>query len=515
MKYFKLDETTPIVADGIVLYCDGSARPNPGFIGAGIHGYAFNEAEPKKGTGLATHTMTKTGYVDNKEDAQAPRMGQMHEITDGSGKPSPTKNGKPVKITPVMYYNTAASFDFQTTNNVAELMAVHIGIRMALATKTKSLLIKTDSEYVNKVLTKFAALWVRSNWLKRDGTPVSNQDFIKDLLVSVAELQTRGIKFEIQWVKGHSTYIGNIAADRLANIGSAMSKAKEIRVNVQEHQPEGYWKQDNTRHPMLSHRRLYFGTTMKDLATGTYYLGDHGKEDDFVGRAEVDGALAVVVLKKPDAVIDAVMKRCYELAGTSLRFFFGRLDAIFSKNRNKDIELYKDAALICQEGERRLNVESGDEAELVRDLQPIRLSERTFDCLGEMRARMEAHFSGHDQPRTVVNDITHLFYDVSRKIVKNVDTETYELHKKYIVGYRCERVKVKHERGESELILTFGIDVPDRNAWKRMEAMRPKVKLLTWMESDQCVRYATIIETADGDRSIWCGYYSNQLYLGK
>lgn len=493
MKYFNIDETTPVVADGMVLYCDGSARPNPGFIGAGIHGYAFNADAPKKGSGLGTHTLTTKGYVDNKE--------------------VPADKRKP--ITPIMYYNVAASFDFMTTNNAAELLAIHIAIRLALATKVKSLLVKTDSEYAIRVLTKHAAIWVRSDWKKQDGTPVSNQEFIKDMLVSVAEMQTQGIKFDLQWVKGHSTHTGNIAADKLANIGSAMSKQKKICVNVQEHVPEGYWKQDNTRHPFLSHRRNYFGTTMKDLPVGMYYLGDHGKEDDFVGRGEVDGALTIALLKKPDPVIDAVIKRCYELAGTSLRFFFGRLDAIFSKNRNKDIEIYKEATLIVDEEQRRLNIVSGDDSELVRDLQPVRLSERTFDCLGEMRERMMAHLDGKDLPRTTVNDITHLFYDTARKIVKNVETTSYELHKKYIVGYRSERVKVKHEKGESDIILTFGIDVPDRNAWKRLEEMAPTVKLITWMESDFCVRYATIIQTAEGDCSMWCGYYSNQIYLEK
>lgn len=508
-----MPELTPIVADGMVLYCDGSAKPNPGFIGAGVHGYAYNLDQPKKGTGLGTHTLTRFGYVDNKESEQEARAGAMFEIRDGSGKVSNHKPSKPEKITPMMYYNTAASFDFQTSNNVAELMAVHVGIRMALATKVKSLLIKSDSEYVNKVLTKFATLWVRSNWLKRDGTPVSNQEFIKDLLASVAELQERGIKFEIQWVKGHSTHLGNNAADKLANIGSAMSKTRKALVNVQEHIPEGYWKQDSTRHPLLSHRRAYFGTTMKDSPVGMYFTGDHGKDDDFVGRAEVDGALAVTFLKTPDTVIDAVISRCYELAGSSLRFFFGRLDAIFSKNRNKDILIYKDATLIADETARRLDVTSGDDAELVRDLQPIRLSERTFDCLGDMRARLEAHMAGKDLPRTVITDITHLFYDVNRKIVKNVETTEYELHKKYVVGYRSERVKVKHDRGESDIILTFGIDVPDRNAWKRLEEMKPTVKVLTWMESDHCVRYATVFSTAAGDVSMWCGYYSNQIYL--
>ena len=489
MKNFNASDITPIVADGLVLYCDGSARPNPGFVGAGVHGYAYSTDTPKKGTGLGTHTMTQRGYFDNKE----------------------LDKGKP--ITPIQYYNIAASFDFQTTNNVAELLAAHVAMRVALASGVKKLLIKTDSEYVVKVITKFAAMWVRSNWLKRDGTPVNNQQFIKELIATQAEMQAKDITLDIQWVKGHSTHIGNIAADKLANIGSAMSRSRKIEINIQERDPAGYWKQDNTRHPFLSHRRMYFATQATDMPVGMYFLGDHGKEDDFVGRAEVDGALSIAYIKKPDVTLDTIIARCKELAGAATHFFFARLDSIFARGRQVDIQKYREASLIVEADSVRLNLVSGDDTELVRDLQPIRLSERTFDALAAMRERLVNHLAGNDTDQTVVNDITSTFYESNTKIVKNETLVTVELLKKFVVGYRCEKVPVKHAKGEKTLILTLGIDIPDRNALKHLETMSPTVKLLTWMESDHCMRYATIITTGAGDSSIWCGYYANQIYL--
>ena len=492
MKHFNLEVATPIVADGMVLYCDGSSRPNPGFIGAGVHGYAYNLTLPTKGTGLGTHSLSVAGYSDNKE----------------------TPKEKITPITPVMYYNTAASFDFQTTNNVAELLAAHVAIRMALACKVKRLLLKTDSEYVVKVLTKFAAMWVRSNWTKRDGTTVSNQVFIKDILVSIAELEQRGIKLDIQWVKGHSTHIGNNAADKLANIGSEMSRRHKVMVDVQEHPPEGYWKQDNTRHPFLSHRRAYFSASPENITPeGIYFLGDHGKEDEFVGRGEVDGALAVSFIKDKDPVLDTIIAYCKTLAGLDDRFFFVKLDSVFTQNRNKDIERFKENSLIVDVESKRLDLLSGDDTKLVRDLQPFRLSERTFSALADLTEKLTAYIAGTPIARSVVTDITSTFYDTNKRIVKNKETMLTELHKKYVVGYRSEKVKIKHEKGESEIILTLGIDIPDRNALKRLEATVLKVVVLTWMESDHCVRHACIIQTTAGDYSIWCGYFSNQLYV--
>lgn len=490
MKYFQLPETTPIVADGMVLYSDGSARPNPGFIGAGVHGYAYNNETPKKGTGLGTHSLSSTGYIDNKE----------------------IPKDKVQTVTPLLYYNVATSFDFQTSNNAAELLAAHVAIRLALASKVKHLLIKTDSEYVIKVLTKFAAVWVRNNWMKRDGTPVSNVDFIKDILVSVAEMQERGIKLDLKWVKGHADDIGNCAADKLANIGGQQSRKRKIEANVQEHPPEGYWKQVNDRHPFISLPRSYFTSHTENIPQGMYFVGNHD-EDNFVGRAAVDDTLAVIHLKKSDEVLDTIVEHCKKLSPDTANFFFARLDSVFAKNRNKDILTYKEGALIQDVGAKNLNISSGDDVELVRHLLPVRLADRVFISLADMQARVQAHVAGNDLPRTVVNDVTPLFYETTRKVVKNVESTNFELLKKYIVGYRSEKITVKHEKGESEIILTFGIDVPDRNALKRMEGLGPTVKILTWMESDQCMRFACVIQTSAGDYGIWCGPHSNQVYI--
>mgnify|MGYP003605901669 CR=1 FL=1 len=491
MKHFNLEIKTPIVADGLVLYCDGSSKPNPGFIGAGIHGYAYNNETPKKGTGLSTQSLTALGYSDNKEVAKE----------------------KAKTVTPVLYYNCYSSFGFQSTNNAAELLAAHIAIRIALANDVKSLRIKTDSEYTIKVLTKFAAMWVKSNWVKRDGTPVSNQEFIKDILVSIAEMQERGIKFDIVWVRGHNDNFGNEIADKLAKIGTETSKQRKVEVNLQEQVPEGFWKEDNKRHPFLHHRRGYFSSTDKDVREGLYLVGDHGKEDDFVGRAEVDGALAVVLLAKKEEALDIVIDYCRKLSPAVTRFFFARLDAIYSKNRAKDILTYEESSIAVKEDAERLNVVSADSAELVRDLLPFRLSERTFQNLAVLREMLFSFKEGIAIPRSVVTDITDVFYETTRKIVKNVDTATQELRKKFVVGYRSEKVMVKYEKGEREIILTLGIDIPDRNALKRLDEMQAKMEVITWMESDQCFRYATVITTKEGDIGIWCGFHSNQIYI--
>ncbi len=490
MSHFNLPSITPVVCDGIVFYCDGSAKPNPGFIGCGLHGYSYKKEEPKKGTGLGTHMLTTIGYVDNKE-------------AKDSFKP----------ITPINYYNVVGSFNFQSTNNVAELLAINIAIEIALATNTKKLLIKTDSDYSVKVLTKMAAHWVKNNWTKRDGTPVSNQEFIKNILKGISLLQEREIAFDIQWVKGHSTYLGNNAADRLANIGTEISKTKRGEINVQEHPAEGYWKTTNDRHPFISLRCAYFSSDPDSVPNGYYYLGNHGKDDDFIGRPEVDNVLSVIKLTKADTVLDTIIEHSIKNAEQEVKFFYAKLDNVYTKNRDKDIKKFGENSLIIDDSNKRNDVVAPDETTLVRDINPFRLSERTFAALADLQDRLTRYIDKNNYPLTVVNDVTSVFYDVTTKIVKNVKNTTKVLHKEFIVGYRSKKLKIQHHKGEVDVILTFGIDILDRNALKRLEEFDPSVKIITWLESDNCVKYATIIETANGDCGIWCGYYSNKIFV--
>ena len=54
------DTTVPQM--GIILYTDGGVRPrNPGPGGWGLHGYTYQNTEPKKGTGNPEIVLTNAG----------------------------------------------------------------------------------------------------------------------------------------------------------------------------------------------------------------------------------------------------------------------------------------------------------------------------------------------------------------------------------------------------------------------------------------------------------------------
>ncbi|EJF63976.1 ribonuclease H-like protein, partial [Dichomitus squalens LYAD-421 SS1] len=105
------------------------------------------------------------------------------------------------------------------TNNRAELIAI---IRVLETTPTnRPLLIKTDSEYSIKCMTRWLWSWKAKGWKKIDGKPIKNLPLVKYLDVLLDERRTvskQDVKFE--WIKAHAGLSGNEDADALAVAGA-------------------------------------------------------------------------------------------------------------------------------------------------------------------------------------------------------------------------------------------------------------------------------------------------------
>ena len=97
-----------------------------------------------------------------------------------------------------------------TTNNRMELMAA---IR-ALETLKRPcrVIISTDSQYLQKGVTKWLPNWIRRNWKTSAGKPVKNLDLWQRLLKALERHQVQW-----EWVRGHSGHPENERADALAN----------------------------------------------------------------------------------------------------------------------------------------------------------------------------------------------------------------------------------------------------------------------------------------------------------
>jgi ribonuclease HI len=139
---------------------------------------------------------------------------QVDIWTDGACKGNPGPGGWGALLRQGAHEKTLFGGEPQTTNNRMELLAV---IQALKALKRRcTVVVHTDSQYVQKGMTEWLPGWKRRGWLTADKKPVKNADLWQELdaLVREHELSWR-------WVRGHAGDPGNERADQLANQGVA------------------------------------------------------------------------------------------------------------------------------------------------------------------------------------------------------------------------------------------------------------------------------------------------------
>ncbi|KAI1428490.1 ribonuclease H-like protein [Xylaria sp. FL1777] len=104
------------------------------------------------------------------------------------------------------------------TNQRAELTALLRALE--LSKREAKIRIFTDSKYTIDCADSWYKSWAKNNWKKSNGDDVLNQDLVKQIRVLIDKREKAGYTTLFQWVKGHSTSVGNIAADRLAVAGA-------------------------------------------------------------------------------------------------------------------------------------------------------------------------------------------------------------------------------------------------------------------------------------------------------
>jgi ribonuclease HI len=518
-------EDSKDVDNGIVLYTDGGCRPtNPGPGGYGIHGYMYSTAAPKKGPGLSGMMLTVHGYAvkekavaetegDEEEnpEAEVMRVEMAAEIAAAEAEEEDGEDdAKKVPVTPLHYFDGFGALGPGVSNNYAELMATTRGLQAAAQHAIKEVRIFTDSEYVCKGLEKWAPQWQANGWKKHDGSEPANVETWKELVASRNFLTERGVEVKINWIKGHADHLGNEKADTLATLG-VMHNRKEGTTEVMERTTaDGYWSWSVDKHPFINLRRLYFNTVEGYNHRGHYYIGDHGKDDELLGKRISDGCYAVLRLKEPDLVIEMLRNYQTKLAGDMNNLVMIRLDQMYRPDTHKQLTNYGEYA-IEQVNPRRGDMFCLDREPLTREFQPPRLAHRAIESLSSMEEKLDWYLN--KDPRLVTTDLTGILYEAATKKSKKGEEEaTLKLKAEYIVGYAALRVDANYQSPDGvkavPITLTLGIDMLDRNSLKRLEDLNPKVTLVSWLDSPTVFRYATIVE-ADSSVGIWAGVYSN------
>lgn len=513
---------------GMILWTDGGARPsNPGPAGWGLHGYMFNAVAPKKGSGNADYVLTNAGYIAKAEyqKANPPAVTeQLWEETVGGST-------KVYEVTPIHYVDGYGSFAQHETNNHAELVGAIRALEYAYEYDIKVLRLHLDSQYVREGITKWINGWLRNNWTTQQGEPVKNSNQWRELLEAKSRLELRGVRVEWHWVRGHGTDLGNNIADRYARVGCFESRERQIAKetsnklhSIESTAADGYWKYEVDKHPFITHRRVYFNTSDEYVEPGVYYIGDHGKDDELLGKRISDGAYAVIQLGTPCPALELLRRRQIQLADGANTIIMGRLDQLYNAETHEDVTTY---GILSMERHKQylLDLRTLTEKPLTHELKPARLAHRVAEAVDELISWRELYLAG--SPKISVTDLGSILYETTIKAAKKPkdgqpreETTEFTLKSEYNTGFAKLPVEAKYVSADgiegfktAPLILVLGMDLPDRNALKRLESHNPKVSLITWMETPEIFRYATVIETQN-DIGIWAGYYSNTRVVG-
>lgn len=188
----------------------GEATDDPYHHHSGSKASKAAKASAKKAA--ATSTSTKTQQTEDV----------LQIYTDGSS----LANGKTGSRAGVGVFfgdgdprNVSERLDGEPqTNQRAELMAMLRALQIAPTAQTVQ--INSDSQYSINCVTQWAIGWKMKDWMTATGEKVKNQDIIRAVLEKMNERTKAGANTYFQWVKGHASVRGNVAADRLAVRGA-------------------------------------------------------------------------------------------------------------------------------------------------------------------------------------------------------------------------------------------------------------------------------------------------------
>lgn len=477
----------PDASISLVLYTDGGCQPVPrGQGGWGIHGYYYIHQAPKQGQGCKGFGPTPTGYVN----------GIAQEET----------------VTVVGYVDACGSIMPNSTNNEAELVAFTNALRIVIETRPVACRLVLDSRYVLDAVTNDLETWAARGWRKSDGNPVANVERWKVIRELLNEAHTLSV-LSWDWTKGHGVDVGNNIADRLATAGVYAGNKGHDHERYTLSPSKKYWAPEANYNRFLMEGHWYFNTASTGLAANLkhlYHMGNHGSDDDDLGKPIADTTYSVVMVSSPDPVLEQIRALQSHYADGHGIVVDAKLNNIFKPRVYDDI--LKHRSMYLRRAETRMDIYDPGKVQLTRVAFPAKLAFRAIDALAELEELLVQYDADALPDHHCLREITDVIYE--EVVVK--DEPTYKVR----LGNGQEAVAVKVPvdysipsglKGTTDVVLTVGIDTPKRNFFAAVASQMPKVYVLSWPEpcSGAAFRYAVIVETITGECGIWAGAYAN------
>lgn len=484
-----------------IIYTDGSARPNPGtHSGWGNYGYTYAE----------------TVTFDKPETTKGLKVNS--EVTKG-------KDGKPAEPVKLEEWNSWGGLKGVADNNEGEAYAITNAINFAIDKQITNLEIRSDSQFALKSADQWIKGWKSRGWKKANGSSAPYLTHMK--LLDEAINNATDIKIKYTWVKGHSGNVGNDKADECAKKGGALAGAgtyepvfEPILEIATEGKNEGKpVKPKKEKVPpynrLLMHSKWYFSTnTDKQISKdgrSVYLFGIH-TENDLYGKRVSDACNSVTFLKEENKVLESLRDKQNSVGDEYSVPIYGRFDAIRSSKTYPD--LYRDGTDYLQVGMTIPTLTTVAGNILTEPARPLGLAFIGMETLDHLTSRLEEHLDpsflkGKKKSEMLSVDVTDKFYvteeDAKGKVKLTPSKAILDNAKFLTVSAKWKSGK---RTGNKDVVLTIGMDSPTKNMLNAMSKDKPTIKVITWPESKQTIRYAIVVETED-DVALYASAYSN------
>lgn len=476
----------------IILYSDGSAY-NPGFYGAGAHGYIYSNQDIEKRLGAADRPkknfVTEQGYVE------------ASEFTKQTAR----------KVVPEVYIDSAYSYHYTGTNNIGEIMGFVEPTTDLLAINNdqsdkagfnfKTMILFTDSMYLIHILNNIMED-KEKKWLR---TVEVNLEYWKKCDDVLSMLLERNIKFEVRKVLGHSTSVGNNLSDRLAYLGrkESASRSNERRFVLTYDKP--YWELKDVKHPLLNFKQLFFTNNLRNSTKDVIYSIMEYKDDE-PGKKTHDAIYGTIQLKlPPDIIEDAISEYQKSLWSRSIVSTVD-LERLYSRDNYHYYNIFGKS--IYNFYRKTLTLQDLEEKPVIYSIYPAGLATQALD-------KMTIHQIIIMEYKDRIKDNTYIptveFINITDKVYDSSGKKVVTLLNN---GDRVLDVPIIWKDKEVIIPLDLGKDTLTRNQFKKLENDNTKVYLVISTISDKCIEYYTLISTNDDENiAVYCNFYSGKKYV--
>lgn len=560
---------------GLVIYCDGGTfRKNPGSYGRGLHWYTYNTNPIERKFPIGNLKPTTKGYATKDIHAETfpPNVESKESFIEM------VKSDKTYLVNVTSIKEHAQGYPDIQSNNAAELQAMVRAFEIIIETKADIALIYSDSQYVLKAIANLEKLNKFDYCNPNTGTPLSNNQILKELHRLQTMINTQGLKYMAKWIKGHGdaknddrtqSSIPNLFADEMASIAASLSNnlfylsednARHEREITFEDLAEE--RKPKKIHPFLNNKRMYLGFTPRKNKD-VFFIGNPGeitqdkklekqividsktKEevvikrkvmipiDIYTGKMIADAQVGVVVVEGGDPIINLIE----EVQEKWIVQHYAHPEMMYCLYMNT-ISDTKTYANLLKHKERWIsrsfgtpNLETVDGKMLTYINDPVYLALRNFSNFESLYMQLVNYRSKHIAIRE--QDITELLYDTFEcSVSKDFRGDQKEkvilgksLKKEFGTDFKSlalEALFGDENPVTRKIILTTGVDLLNRNQLKSIEGEFPSVKLLSWHHSGNLYSFAVFIEThkktenglQTKDYGIWRGVYSSQILIG-